>query len=75
MITETVFPASYSKVTTPLTVSAGAGFALTVKRWGSRDDIKPLTLRFDMPLFLNNTPFVDNEYVKYRWIVGINRAF
>lgn len=75
MITETVFPASYSKVTTPLTVSAGAGFALTVKRWGSRDDVKPLTLRFDMPLFLNNTPFVDNEYVKYRWIVGINRAF
>jgi aminopeptidase N len=75
MITETVFPASYSKVTTPLTVSAGAGFALTVKRWGSSDDIKPLTLRFDMPLFLNNTPFVDNQYVKYRWIVGINRAF
>ncbi|MES2779000.1 MAG: M1 family metallopeptidase [Bacteroidota bacterium] len=75
LITETVTPTSFANVTTPLMVSAGSGFALTVKRWGKHDDIKPLTVRFDMPLFLNNTPFVDNEYTKFRWVLGINRAF
>lgn len=74
-ITETIVPTSFAKVTTPLMASAGAGFALTVKRWGRWDDIKPLTIRFDMPLFLNNTPFVDSEYVKLRWVMGVSRSF
>ncbi|MES2561025.1 MAG: M1 family aminopeptidase [Bacteroidota bacterium] len=75
LIAETVVPASFANITSPLMVSAGAGFALTVKRWGGRDEIRPLTIRFDMPLFLNNTPFVDSEYIKFRWVLGINRAF
>jgi hypothetical protein len=59
-----------------LMASAGAGFALTIKKWGQWDKAKPLTLRFDIPAFLNNTPFTDNtEYVKFRWIVGVNRSF
>lgn len=75
LITETVVPSSFADITTPLMVSAGAGFALTVKRWGKWDDIKPLTVRFDVPVFLNNTPFVDGAYAKFRWVLGISRSF
>jgi aminopeptidase N len=62
-------------VETGLLMSAGAGTAFTIKRWGKHDEIKPLTLRVDFPLFLNNTPFVDGEFLRYRWVVGVNRAF
>jgi hypothetical protein len=58
-----------------LMISAGAGLALTIKRWFNYDELKPLTIRFDMPLFLNNTPFVDGEYLRFRWVLGINRTF
>ncbi len=36
-----------------------------------------LTIRFDMPLFLNRIPYGDKDksYFKFRWIIGINRAF
>lgn len=62
-------------VTSNLLASAGAGLAFTIKRWGNMDEVKPLTIRFDMPLFINNTPFVDGQFVKFRWVVGVNRAF
>ncbi len=62
-------------VSSDLLASAGTGIALTIKRWGKLDEAKPLTLRFDMPLFLNNTPFVDGEYLRFRWIAGISRSF
>lgn len=58
-----------------LMASAGAGFALTLKKWGQWDKAKPLTLRLDLPFFLNSSPFVDGEYLKFRWIVGVSRAF
>jgi hypothetical protein len=63
------------KVTSNVLVSSGVGAALTIKRWGKLDEIKPLTLRFDAPLFLSNTPFVDGQYVRFRWVVGVSRAF
>lgn len=62
-------------INSDLLVSAGAGVAFTIKKWGVLDDPKPLTIRFDMPLFLSNTPFVDGEYTRFRWIVGVSRAF
>jgi hypothetical protein len=37
--------------------------------------VKPLTIRFDMPLFLSRTPALEPDYVKFRWVLGINRAF
>jgi hypothetical protein len=66
-----------SKTTTATSVmaSAGAGVAFTIKKWFNYDEVKPFTLRFDMPLFLNSTPFVDGEYMKFRWVVGVNRSF
>jgi aminopeptidase N len=54
---------------------AGLGCALTIKRFPPLQTVKPLTIRFDMPLFLNRTPFVSPDYLQFRWIVGVSRAF
>lgn len=54
---------------------AGVGTALTIKKWGPLQTANPLTVRFDMPLFLNRTPALDPEYVAFRWVLGISRAF
>lgn len=62
-------------VTSDLLMSVGTGFALTIKKWGRLDEPKPLTLRMDMPWFLNKTPFVDGEYLRFRWVVGVSRCF
>jgi aminopeptidase N len=74
-ISETTLPIGVTKVSTTLLSSAGSGFALTIKRFGYFDGIKPLTIRFDMPLYLSTAPFVDNETIKFRWQLGINRTF
>jgi hypothetical protein len=58
-----------------LRADAGVGATFTIKRWGPLQMVKPLTLRFDVPLFLNSTPAADPDYVKFRWVVGINRTF
>ncbi len=54
---------------------AGIGAAITIKRWGWFQNVSPLTLRFDMPLFLNATPAADPGYFKFRWVVGVSRCF
>ena len=53
-------------------VDAGIGTALTIKF--SPYDIKPLTIRFDMPLFLNSPPAV-SDYLAFRYVLSVNRAF
>jgi hypothetical protein len=58
----------------PVRVDAGIGTAFTIKRWWVLEQVKPLTLRFDMPLFLNHPPAAQN-YFQFRWVVGISRAF
>jgi len=54
---------------------AGLGMTLTIKKWGPLQKVKPLTVRFDMPLFLNRTPALDPEPWAFRWLIGINKAF
>jgi hypothetical protein len=54
---------------------AGLGAAFTIKKWGVLQQIKPLTIRFDMPLLLNAIPATDAGYFKFRWLIGINRTF
>ncbi len=56
-------------------MDAGAGIALTIKRYWILEDTQPLVLRFDMPLILSRPPFSDDESFKFRWQIGINRAF
>ncbi|HQV50691.1 MAG: M1 family metallopeptidase [Flavobacteriales bacterium] len=54
---------------------AGAGFALTIKKFGPLVDIKPFTIRFDMPLFLSALPANETEHFAFRYVVGIGRSF
>jgi len=53
---------------------AGFGTAFTIKKWGQFDKLRPFTFRIDMPLFLSAPPF-GQEYLDFRWQVGIGRSF
>ncbi|NUM31573.1 MAG: M1 family peptidase [Bacteroidetes bacterium] len=52
---------------------AGIGTTLNID-FGKFDNIKPLTLRFDFPLFLNRVE-PGGQFLKLRFLFGINRAF
>ena len=62
------------KLATPR-ADAGAGAALTIRKFGPLQDIKPLTIRLDMPLVLSNLPAGEAEHVAFRYVVGIGRSF
>ncbi len=53
---------------------AGLGAALEIKRWGWLSDLKPVCIRADFPLFLNRPP-AGEEFIAFRWLLGIQRAF
>jgi aminopeptidase N len=55
-------------------VRMDAGLGSTLQLKFSPYDIKPVVIRFDMPLFLN-TPPATEDYFQFRYVVGINRAF
>lgn len=55
-------------------LDAGAGLALTIKKFGRLYNIKPLTFRFDVPFYLSHAPASENN-VQFRWLIGINKAF
>ena len=48
---------------------------LTIKRWGPLQNIKPLTLRFDVPFFITHAPFANQKHFDFRWVVAVSRAF
>ncbi|MDD3877393.1 MAG: M1 family metallopeptidase [Bacteroidales bacterium] len=58
-----------------LRMSAGLGLAMTIKKFGPFTKLKPITIRCDMPLFLNRPPAIDNDFINLRWIIGVKRAF
>lgn len=58
-----------------LRADAGVGSALTIKKFGVLQGVNPLTIRFDMPFFLNTPPAVDDGFVQYRFVIGVSRAF
>ncbi|MBS1782083.1 MAG: M1 family metallopeptidase [Bacteroidetes bacterium] len=58
-----------------LRLDAGIGAAFTIKKWGVFDKAKPLTIRFDVPCFINRPPYAAPQYFGWRYVVGINRAF
>ncbi|MFL5764364.1 MAG: M1 family aminopeptidase [Bacteroidia bacterium] len=72
---------NYSKNTDPvlkmsdLRADAGVGAALTIKKFGALQTVSPLTIRFDMPFFLNKIPATDKDYIQYRFVIGVERAF
>jgi aminopeptidase N len=58
-----------------LRVDAGIGAALTIKKFGALQTVNPLTIRFDVPLFLNKIPATDQGFIQYRFVIGVSRAF
>jgi len=59
----------------PPRADAGAGVALTIKKFWRLVDIDPLTIRFDAPLILSNLPYGETEHFAFRYVIGINRSF
>lgn len=57
-----------------LRIDAGIGAAFTWKWFGPLETVKPIVIRTDFPLFLNRPPYGD-EYLQFRYVLGINRAF
>lgn len=60
---------------TDIMVDAGAGVALTINKWWKLINLKPLTIRADFPVFINRLPYAENDYLQFRWMVGVSRAF
>jgi Peptidase family M1 domain len=58
-----------------LRADAGVGAALTIKKFGALQLVNPLTIRVDMPFFLNQIPAKDRGYIQQRFVFGINRTF
>ncbi|MDZ4846094.1 MAG: M1 family metallopeptidase [Chitinophagales bacterium] len=54
---------------------AGAGAALTIKKWGWFETLKPLTIRFDVPFYLSHAPFASPDNFDFRFVMGVGRAF
>lgn len=57
----------------PMT-DAGIGAAFTIKKFGPLQGVKPLVIRFDVPFYVSDAPSIDKNF-KFRWMIGINRAF
>ena len=60
---------------TDIRLDAGAGAALTIRRWGPLEMAKDLTVRFDVPFYISHAPYLEPDNVAFRWVVGVNRAF
>lgn len=58
-----------------LRVDAGLGAAFTIHKWGKIEKASPLTVRIDMPLFLNRPDFDSQQYFDFRWLVGVGMSF
>jgi len=56
-------------------VDAGIGTTLTIQKWWKLQNIKPLTIRADFPLFINRLPYAEQNYFQFRWMIGVSRAF
>lgn len=56
-------------------MDAGIGSAFTWSWFGALDNIKPITLRVDLPLFLNRPPYTEPEYIDFRYVIGVSKAF
>lgn len=67
--------AGVPNVMSDVMADAGIGATFSVVKWWKLYNVKPLTIRFDMPLFINRLPYAEADYFQFRWMLGINRAF
>ena len=68
-------PTDYVLKLGSLRTDAGLGAAFTIKKFGVLQTVKPLTIRFDFPFFLNKISPLDKGYFQYRSLISVNRAF
>ncbi|MBL7931548.1 MAG: M1 family metallopeptidase [Bacteroidia bacterium] len=68
-------PPGKANVMSDVMADAGVGTIFSIVRWGQLTGIKPLTIRFDFPLFVNRLPYAESDYFQFRWMIGINKAF
>ena len=61
--------------TTDVMADAGLGIELTIRRWWKLQTVKPLSIRADFPVFINRLPYAEKDYLQFRWMIGVNRAF
>jgi aminopeptidase N len=71
----TYLNANNNQLLTDPRADAGAGFCFTIKRWWRFSDVKPLTIRFDMPLLLSRLPAAEEDYFGFRYLVAVGRTF
>ena len=65
---------NYKDSFSEMRVDAGLGFTYTFRNFGPLEKIKPIVIRFDIPLFLNRAPSSDDNFIQMRWLIGVNRA-
>jgi len=53
---------------------AGIGFTAEIDLPASLRKLGSLAVRFDFPLYLSKPPLGEDDY-KFRWLMGIGRAF
>ena len=61
-------------LTTGFRADAGIGLASTLL-FKKYNNVKPLVLRADFPLFVNRIPASEQDYFAFRYVLGISRAF
>ena len=49
-----------------LTLADGIGATVSWKYWGPLEQVKPLTIRIDLPLWLNRPPYAEEDYLKFQ---------
>lgn len=60
----------------PLLLDAGAGISASWKRFWVLSGLRPLTFRFDMPLYLSHPAIGDGgDRFQFRWLIGVEQAF
>jgi aminopeptidase N len=64
----------YKDSFTKLRTDAGVGFTYAFRNFGPLESVRPLVIRFDMPLFLNRPQSSDEDSFQFRWLIGINRT-
>ncbi|MDX2001680.1 MAG: M1 family metallopeptidase [Chitinophagales bacterium] len=70
-----VYQTNDGEAISSIRADAGAGTALTIKRFGPFETLKPFTIRFDVPFYISNAPAAEPDNIKFRWVVGFNRSF
>ena len=53
---------------------AGIGFTYTLRKFKPLEDVKPITIRFDLPLFISHPPATNIDALQMRWLIGLNKV-